>query len=132
MQGEVNLAKGQAFLEANAEEEGVQVTESGLQYTVIEEGTGDSPAATDTVKVHYCGTLIDGEKFDSSYDRGEPAQFPVNGVIQGWVEALQLMGEGAKWKLFIPPELAYGPRGAGGVIGPNATLIFDVELIAIV
>ena len=132
MQGEVNLAKGKAFLEANANEEGVQVTESGLQYKVIEEGTGDKPVATDTVKVHYCGTLIDGEKFDSSYDRGTPAQFPVNGVIQGWVEALQLMGEGAKWKLFIPPELAYGARGAGGVIGPNAALIFDVELIAIV
>ncbi len=104
---------------------------SGLQYLVIKEGTGPKPTATDKVTTHYHGTLIDGTVFDSSVDRGQPATFPVNGVIQGWVEALQLMPTGSKWRLFVPSNLAYGERGAGGSIGPNTTLIFDVELISI-
>ena len=106
-------------------------TASGLQYKVIKDGTGKTPKATDTVKTHYRGTLIDGKEFDSSYKRGEPAEFPVNGVIKGWTEALQLMKEGAKWQLFIPGDLAYGERGAGADIGPNATLIFDIELLSV-
>lgn len=106
------------------------VLPSGLQYKVITEGKGESPKATDTVTVNYKGTLIDGTEFDSSYKRGEPATFPVNGVIKGWTEALQLMKEGAKWQLFIPANLAYGERG-GGPIGPNSVLIFEVELISI-
>lgn len=130
--GKENEEAGKAFLEENKSKEGVQVTESGLQYKVIEEGSGESPTASDRVKVHYEGQLIDGTVFDSSYERGEPATFPVNGVIPGWVEGLQLMKEGAKYQLFIPSDLAYGLRGAGGDIGPNATLIFDVELIEIV
>lgn len=123
-----NMAEGKAFLEENAKKEGVQTTASGLQYKVITEGSGDSPSADSTVEVDYRGTLIDGTEFDSSYKRGEPVQFPVDGVIKGWTEALQLMKEGAKWELYIPSDLAYGPGGAGGQIGPNATLIFEVEL----
>ncbi len=126
-----NKAEGEAFLAENAKKEGVVVTESGLQYKVLEPGEGDAPEATDVVTVHYLGTLIDGTQFDSSYDRGQPATFPVGGVIAGWTEALQLMKPGAKWQLVIPAELAYGERGAGQVIGPNATLLFDVELISV-
>ncbi len=129
--GEANQAEGQAFLAENAEKEGITTTESGLQYEVIEEGSGESPAATDQVTVHYEGRTIKGEVFDSSLERGEPASFPVNGVIPGWTEALQLMKPGAKYKLYIPGDLAYGPRGAGADIGPNETLIFDVELISV-
>lgn len=126
-----NIEQGKAFLEENAKKEGVVVTESGLQYMVIEPGEGDSPAANDVATVHYRGTLIDGKQFDSSYDRGQPATFPVGGVIAGWTEALQLMKPGAKWQLFIPSELAYGERGAGQDIGPNSVLLFDVELISV-
>jgi len=129
--GAENKTKGEAFLAENGKRAEVKTLESGLQYEVITEGTGAKPAATDKVTVHYHGTLIDGTVFDSSVDRGQPASFPVNGVIPGWVEALQLMPTGSKWKLFIPSDLAYGPRGAGGDIGPNATLVFDVELISI-
>jgi FKBP-type peptidyl-prolyl cis-trans isomerase FklB len=127
-----NLAEGAAFLADNATKEGVNVLESGLQYKVITEGSGNIPAATDTVSTHYEGSLINGEVFDSSYRRGEPAGFPVNAVIRGWVEALQLMKEGTKWQLYIPSELAYGEFGSPPVIPPNSTLIFDVELIEIV
>ena len=130
-QYEAVLQKGQQFLNENSQREGVQITASGLQYEVITAGTGKQPAATDKVTVHYEGTLINGTVFDSSYKRGAPATFPVNGVIPGWVEALQMMNEGAKWKLFIPYDLAYGERGAGGDIGPYETLIFDVELLKI-
>ena len=126
-----NVESGQKFLDENAKREGVVTTATGLQYEVLKEGSGDSPKETDNVTVHYHGTLIDGTVFDSSVDRGQPATFPVNGVIQGWVEALQLMNPGAKYKLFIPSNLAYGERGAGGAIGPNATLVFEVELISI-
>lgn len=129
--GEVNKAAGEAFLAENAKRAEVKTTESGLQYEVITEGTGDKPAASDTVVVHYTGTLIDGTVFDSSVERGTPATFGVTQVIPGWVEALQMMQVGAKWRLYIPSDLAYGPRGAGGAIGPNSTLIFDVELIQI-
>ena len=125
------ISAGQAFLDENAKKEGVVTTESGLQYEVLTSGTGASPAETDQVSVHYHGTLIDGTVFDSSVDRGQPATFPVNGVIPGWVEALQLMNVGSKYKLYIPSDLAYGERGAGGSIGPNATLIFEVELLSI-
>jgi FKBP-type peptidyl-prolyl cis-trans isomerase FklB len=128
---EKNKADGEKFLAENAKKEGVKVLPSGLQYKVITPGTGRSPKATDTVTTHYKGTLIDGTEFDSSYKRGEPATFPVSGVIPGWTEALQLMKEGAKWQLFLPPGLAYGERGAGRDIGPNATLIFEVELISV-
>jgi FKBP-type peptidyl-prolyl cis-trans isomerase FklB len=107
------------------------VTESGLQYKILEPGEGDVPGPADLATVHYRGTLIDGTQFDSSYDRGQPATFPVGGVIPGWTEALQMMKPGAKWQLFIPAELAYGERGAGQDIGPNATLLFDVELISV-
>ncbi len=127
-----NQNAGKVFLEANKNEEGITVLPSGLQYKVLKEGEGDMPKATDQVKCHYHGTLIDGTVFDSSVERGQPAVFPVNGVIQGWVEALQLMSVGSKWKLFIPSELAYGSRGAGAKIGPDSTLIFDVELLEIV
>lgn len=126
-----NKTEGEAFLAENAKKEGVKTLPSGLQYKIIEEGSGKTPSASDTVTVNYKGTLIDGTEFDSSYKRGQPATFPVGGVIAGWTEALQLMKEGAKWQLFIPADLAYGERGAGQLIGPNATLIFDVELIAI-
>lgn len=129
---EKNKAEGDKFLAANKSKPGVKTTASGLQYQVITEGKGPKPAATDQVKVHYLGTLIDGTKFDSSYDRGEPAQFALNGVIPGWGEALQLMPVGSKYKLFIPSNLAYGERGTPGPIGPNATLIFEVELVEIV
>jgi len=128
-QSEKNKAEGAAFLAANKDKEGVVTTDSGLQYKVIVEGTGATPTADDIVQVHYRGTLIDGTEFDSSYERGEPAQFPVTGVIPGWTEALQLMHEGAKWELYIPADLAYGSRGAGSVIGPDAVLIFEVELL---
>lgn len=128
---QANIEAGKNFLNENAQRDGVTTTESGLQYEVLKEGTGNLPKETDKVTVHYHGSLIDGTVFDSSVDRGEPATFPVNGVIPGWVEALQLMKEGAKYKLFIPSDLAYGERGAGGAIGPNATLVFEVELISI-
>jgi len=130
-QGEKNMAEGPKFLEENKNQEGVVVLPSGLQYKVLTEGKGKLPKATDKVKVHYKGTLLDGKEFDSSYKRGTPAEFPVNGVIKGWTEALQLMKEGSKWMLYIPSELAYGTRGAGGDIGPNATLIFEVELLEV-
>ena len=126
-----NLEEGQAFLSENAKKSGVIVLPSGLQYEVMKEGEGEIPTATDQVKCHYHGTLIDGTVFDSSVQRNQPAVFPVNGVIKGWVEALQLMSVGSKWKLFIPSELAYGPRGAGGAIGPNSALVFEVELLEI-
>lgn len=129
--GKVNAAAGEEFLGKNGLRSEVKITTSGLQYEVLEEGTGIQPKATDRVMVHYTGKLIDGTVFDSSVERGEPATFGVTQVIPGWVEALQLMNEGAKWRLFIPSNLAYGPNGAGGVIGPNATLIFDVELIKV-
>ncbi|MFT6624952.1 MAG: FKBP-type peptidyl-prolyl cis-trans isomerase FklB [Cycloclasticus sp.] len=137
MQAQAESAKqgsadiGTKFLAENASNEGVLVLESGMQYIVINEGTGEKPAATDTVDVHYEGSLINGTIFDSSIKRGEPATFPVNGVIQGWQEALQLMNVGSKWKVFIPSELAYGENGAGGAIGPNETLIFEMELLNI-
>ncbi len=121
---------GQAFLVENAQKEGVTVTESGLQYEVVEAGDGASPVATDTVTVHYRGTLIDGTEFDSSYSRGEPASFPLNRVISGWTEGLQLMKEGGKYRFYIPSELGYGARGQGAIT-PNSTLIFDVELIEV-
>ncbi len=130
-QATTNKAAGEAFLAENANQEGVVVTESGLQYKILEPGEGDSPGPADVATVHYRGTLIDGTQFDSSYDRGQPATFPVGGVIAGWTEALQLMKPGAKWQLFIPAELAYGERGAGQDIGPNSTLLFDVELISV-
>ncbi len=129
-QGEKNKKEGEAFLAQNKTKEGVKTLESGLQYKVITEGKGKSPKATDTVTVQYRGTLIDGTEFDSSYKRGQPATFPVSGVIKGWTEALQLMKEGSKWQLFIPSNLAYGENG-GGPIGPNAVLIFEVELVSI-
>ncbi|MBE0439671.1 MAG: FKBP-type peptidyl-prolyl cis-trans isomerase [Gammaproteobacteria bacterium] len=123
--------QAKAYLDENAKKEGVVTTASGLQYTILTEGDGATPTANDKVIAHYKGTLLDGTVFDSSYDRGEPATFPVTGVIQGWQEALQLMKEGAKWQVVVPANLAYGPRGAGQLIGPNETLIFDIELIAI-
>ena len=128
---EKNKADGEAFLTENSKKEGVVVLESGLQYKVVEPGEGASPTADSVVTVHYRGTLVDGTEFDSSYGRGEPATFPVGGVIPGWSEALPLMKVGAKWQLFVPAELAYGERGAGQAIGPNSVLIFDVELIKI-
>ncbi len=134
MQREINdrnRAEGEAFLAENKKKPGVVALPSGLQYEVLTEGKGKKPASTDRVQCHYHGTLINGEVFDSSVDRGEPAIFGVNQVIPGWVEALQLMPEGSKWRLFIPSNLAYGENGAGGKIGPNATLIFDVELIKV-
>ena len=128
--GETNLAAANAFLEKNRTRPGVKVTDSGLQYEVLKSGSGPKPKASDTVEVHYHGTLIDGTVFDSSVERGETISFPVTGVIPGWVEALQLMSVGDKWKLFIPPGLGYGPR-ATGKIPPNSALIFEVELIGI-
>ena len=127
----VNEKAGQDFLLENGKRVEVKTTTSGLQYEVLKEGDGAQPTAGDRVTVHYTGKLIDGTVFDSSVDRGEPATFGVTQVIPGWVEALQLMKAGAKWRLFIPSALAYGPQGAGGVIGPNQTLIFDVELISV-
>ena len=126
-----NIEKGKAFLAENQKKEGVKVTASGLQYEVLQEGNGKSPKATDKVRCHYEGTLIDGTLFDSSIKRGEPAVFGVSQVIPGWVEALQLMSEGAKWRLYIPSELGYGAHGAGEMIPPHSTLIFDVELIEV-
>ena len=126
-----NRKEGEAFLAENKKKEGVKTLPSGLQYKMLTEGSGKMPKETDTVTTHYRGTLLDGTEFDSSFKRGQPASFPVNGVIKGWTEALQLMKEGSKWQLFIPSDLAYGERGAGGQIGPNATLIFEVELISI-
>jgi FKBP-type peptidyl-prolyl cis-trans isomerase len=122
---------GKVFLEANGKKEGVTTTASGLQYKVIKAGTGAQPKATDTVKVHYKGTFLDGKTFDSSYDRGEPISFPLNRVIAGWTEGVQLMPVGATYEFYIPSNLAYGERGAGGAIPPNATLIFVVELLEI-
>jgi len=129
MQSERNIVEGKEFLTANAGKEGVTVLSSGLQYQVVTEGEGNAPKATDTVTVHYRGTLTDGTEFDSSYSRNQPATFALNRVITGWTEGLQLMKPGAKYKLFIPPDLAYGERGAGAQIGPNSTLIFEVELL---
>ncbi len=129
--GAKNLEEGKKFLVENQKKGGIKTLPSGLQYKVLTEGSGKMPKAEDTVTVNYKGTLIDGTEFDSSYKRGQPATFQVKGVIKGWTEALQLMKQGAKWQLFIPPELAYGERGAGRDIGPNATLIFEVELLTI-
>ena len=123
--------RGEKFLMENKAKEDVKTLPSGLQYKVIKEGTGKTPKLTDTVVTHYRGTLLDGTEFDSSYKRNEPAEFPVNRVIKGWTEALQLMKEGSKWMLYVPSKLAYGERGAGGAIGPNEALIFEVELIKV-
>jgi FKBP-type peptidyl-prolyl cis-trans isomerase FklB len=132
MLGEENQKDGAAFLVENMKRDGVKTLPSGLQYKVITEGTGKSPSATDTVTVQYKGSLIDGTEFDSSYKRGQPATFALNGVIKGWTEALQLMKEGSKWQIFLPSNLAYGETGTvGGPIGPNAALIFEVELVAV-
>jgi FKBP-type peptidyl-prolyl cis-trans isomerase FkpA len=125
------LEKGEKFLTENKSKDGVKTTSSGLQYKVLKEGAGKKPSATDTVVCHYRGTLLDGTEFDSSYKRGEPAEFPLNRVIPGWTEGVQLMKEGSKYQFFIPSKLAYGSAGAGGVIGPDETLIFEVELIKI-
>ena len=130
-EGAENARAGQAFLAANAKAPGVQTLPSGLQYKVITPGDGPTPTADDTVRTHYHGTLIDGTVFDSSVERGEPAVFPVKGVIKGWTEVLQRMKVGDKWMLYIPPQLAYGERGAGQDIGPNTTLIFEIELLGI-
>jgi FKBP-type peptidyl-prolyl cis-trans isomerase FklB len=129
--GDNNKKEGEAFLAANKSKPGVVALPSGLQYKVIKEGTGPKPAASDTVVCNYRGTLINGTEFDSSYKRGEPLTIPVSGVIKGWTEALQLMPVGSKWELYIPADLAYGPRGAGADIGPNATLLFEIELLSI-
>lgn len=126
-----NKAEGEAFLAENAQKPGVTTLPSGLQYEVLTEGSGKKPTLRSSVTTHYHGTLINGNVFDSSYQRGQPATFPVNGVIAGWTEALQLMGEGSKYRLYIPSELAYGKRGAGRDIGPDSTLIFDVELLKV-
>jgi FKBP-type peptidyl-prolyl cis-trans isomerase len=132
MQGEANKKDGEAFLAENKTKDGVVTLPSGLQYKILKEGTGPKPTATDTVVCNYKGTLLDNTEFDSSYKRGQPATFPVGGVIKGWTEALQLMPVGSKWQLFIPSELAYGARGGpGGGIGPNATLVFEVELMSV-
>lgn len=130
-QGEKNKQEGEAFLAKNRNEEGVEATESGLQYKIIEQGTGRKPTATNTVKVHYTGRLIDGTVFDSSVQRGEPIEFSLNGVIPGWTEGLQYVNEGGKIMLYIPYDLAYGERGAGAQIGPFSTLIFEVDLLEI-
>jgi FKBP-type peptidyl-prolyl cis-trans isomerase FklB len=127
-----NKKAGEAFLAANKQKPGVVTTASGLQYTVLKEGTGPKPTLTDKVKCHYHGTLIDGRVFDSSVDRGQPIELNVNGVIPGWTEALQLMPVGSKWRLFIPSSLAYGDQQAGGLIAPGSTLIFDIELLDII
>jgi FKBP-type peptidyl-prolyl cis-trans isomerase len=129
--GTANKKEGEAFLTANKAKEGVVALPSGLQYKILKEGTGPKPAASDTVVCNYQGTLIDGKEFDSSYKRGQPATFPVSGVIKGWTEALQLMPVGSKWQLFIPADLAYGDRGPSPEIGPDSTLVFEVELLSI-
>jgi FKBP-type peptidyl-prolyl cis-trans isomerase FklB len=128
---EANMAEGEKFLAANKTKDGVVTTASGLQYKIVTAGTGAKPAKTDTVVCNYKGTFINGTEFDSSYKRGKPAEFPVGGVIPGWTEALQMMAVGSKWELYVPSGLAYGTRGAGGAIGPNQTLIFEVELLSI-
>lgn len=128
---DANIAVGKKFLDDNKSKPGVKVLPDGMQYIVMKEGTGPMPTATDTVSCHYHGTLIDGTVFDSSVDRGQPAEFPVGGVIKGWIEALQMMHVGSKWKLFIPADLAYGDRAMGPKIQPNSTLIFEVELLSI-
>lgn len=130
-ENEAKKAVGEKYLAENKTKEGVQTTASGLQYIVLKQGDGVKPAETDTVKVHYTGMLIDGKVFDSSVERGEPIEFPLNGVIKGWTEGVQLMSVGSKYKFFIPHQLAYGERGAGGVIPPFATLVFDVELLGV-
>lgn len=130
-QGATNQQEAEAFFAENKDNEGVVTTDSGLQYMVMEEGDGPKPTASDRVTVHYKGTLLDGTEFDSSYNRGQPATFPVSGVIQGWQEAIPLMSVGSKYKLWIPPDLAYGAQGQGPVIGPNQTLVFEVELLSI-
>ena len=127
-----NLEAGQAFMQENAKKAGVTALSNGIQYKELRKGTGDHPKASDTVKVHYEGQLIDGTVFDSSKERGEPATFPLKGVIEGWQEILPLMSVGARWQVVIPPKLAYGVRGAGGSIGPNETLVFEIELLEIV
>lgn len=127
-----NKQEGSLYLSNNIKNEGVVETESGLQFKILKEGYGISPTINDHIKCHYHGILLDGTVFDSTVERRQPAVFPVNAVVKGWAEALQMMSEGAKWRLFIPPHLAYGAEGAGGMIGPNATLIFDVELLEIV
>ncbi|HEY5594693.1 MAG TPA: FKBP-type peptidyl-prolyl cis-trans isomerase [Nitrospiria bacterium] len=129
--GDKNMKEGETFLVENKKKEGIVTLPSGLQYKVVKAGNGKKPKSSDTVTTQYRGTLIDGSEFDSSYKRGQPASFPVTGVIAGWTEALQLMPVGSKWQLFVPAGLAYGPRGAGQMIGPNATLIFEVELLSI-
>ncbi len=126
-----NKSKGEAFLAENKEKDGIVVTESGLQYKVVTAGEGKQPTADSTVVVHYSGRLIDGTEFDSSYKRETPATFALSGIIPGWGEVLQLMKEGAKWEVFIPAQLGYGERGAGGAIGPNETLVFDIELLEV-
>ncbi len=130
-EAKVLAAEGDAFLAENAKRAEVTVTESGLQFEVIEQGEGEKPTADSTVRTHYHGTLINGTTFDSSYERGQPAEFPVGGVIKGWTEALQMMPAGSKWRLYIPHDLAYGERGAGAAIAPYSTLIFDIELLDI-
>ncbi|RAK03165.1 FKBP-type peptidyl-prolyl cis-trans isomerase FklB [Larkinella arboricola] len=132
VKAEANKKVGEQYLEENKKKPGIMTTASGLQYEIVKAGTGPKPAATDTVKAHYTGRLIDGTVFDSSVERGQPLEIPVNQVIQGWSEALQLMPVGSKWKLFIPSTLAYGSQGAGPQIGPNSTLVFDIELLDIV
>jgi len=129
--GSANQQAGQDYMSENAKKEGVTTTASGLQYEIMVTGDGPKPSESDMVVTHYHGMLIDGTVFDSSVDRGEPAQFPVSGVIQGWIEALQMMPVGSKWRLVIPPQLAYGEHGSGPVIGPQCTLVFEVELLAI-
>ncbi|QJR81574.1 FKBP-type peptidyl-prolyl cis-trans isomerase [Alteromonas pelagimontana] len=130
-QSKAIVEAGNAFLADNAKREEVTVTESGLQYEILEQGEGEKPTADSTVRTHYHGTLIDGKVFDSSYERGQPAEFPVGGVIKGWTEALQIMPVGSKWRLYVPHDLAYGEQGAGGAIAPYSTLIFDIELLDI-
>lgn len=131
-EAKVLAAEGEAFLVENAKRPEVTVTESGLQFEVVTAGDGEKPTAQSTVRTHYHGTLINGTVFDSSYERGQPAEFPVGGVIKGWTEALQMMPVGSKWRLYIPHDLAYGERGAGAAIGPYSALIFDIELLDIV
>ncbi len=126
-----NVEIGKAFLAENKKLDGIITTDSGLQYRIVKAGTGVSPKMTDTVTVHYRGTLIDGTEFDSSYKREQPATFPLTGIIKGWQEALPMMKEGDKWEIFVPSTLAYGPKGASGTIGPNETLIFEIELLSV-